>query len=306
MHQNETARFPRTIQKIRSRTDTSFVFDKIISSSESKLNCAAGCGSIATTRCSRCAGADYCGKECQTRDWPSHKAPCKAAVAAAATAAAAEAAEAETAEAVAVAVEVVALLASSSPTSLPLCGAGCGLLPMNRCSLCWVSVIVVMNARRPRSLPTMDHARWRQSRGLTFSVLPLSRASIKYSEMEAEAGNFKSQINLAYATRMALASLKTSARRSNGTCERPREGMRLQCIISAAASRSALALLKTSARRSNGTCERPSMATGPPIGRSRRKRPSPIPVILTHCRDARLAPRRVSTPISYPEIRRAS
>lgn len=42
--------------------------------------CAAdGCTSPGTLRCPTCLNAFYCGKECQKRAWPSHKAPCKAA-----------------------------------------------------------------------------------------------------------------------------------------------------------------------------------------------------------------------------------
>jgi hypothetical protein len=39
-------------------------------------------------RCAACSTVVYCGKACQTADWPAHKAACKAARKAAAAAAA--------------------------------------------------------------------------------------------------------------------------------------------------------------------------------------------------------------------------
>ena len=39
--------------------------------------CSAGCGEVALERCALCAGAKYCGKECQNKHWPEHKGPCK-------------------------------------------------------------------------------------------------------------------------------------------------------------------------------------------------------------------------------------
>ena len=40
--------------------------------------CAAvGCGKPAISRCSRCLGAFYCGRECQLVAWPDHKGQCK-------------------------------------------------------------------------------------------------------------------------------------------------------------------------------------------------------------------------------------
>ena len=38
---------------------------------------AAGCGKVALERCSLCAGAKYCGKECQKKHWSEHEGPCK-------------------------------------------------------------------------------------------------------------------------------------------------------------------------------------------------------------------------------------
>jgi len=43
----------------------------------------AGCGKRGTLKaCSRCKGRKYCSRECQLKDWPTHKAACKAAAAA--------------------------------------------------------------------------------------------------------------------------------------------------------------------------------------------------------------------------------
>jgi hypothetical protein len=44
-------------------------------------DCAGGCGEPAELRCSICAGAKYCGQECQKKHWPEHKGPCKIAAA---------------------------------------------------------------------------------------------------------------------------------------------------------------------------------------------------------------------------------
>lgn len=35
------------------------------------------CGAPATNKCSGCKTIHYCGKECQTKDWPNHKINCK-------------------------------------------------------------------------------------------------------------------------------------------------------------------------------------------------------------------------------------
>jgi hypothetical protein len=37
----------------------------------------AACGSITATKCGRCNKVYYCGKECQRRDWKSHKRECR-------------------------------------------------------------------------------------------------------------------------------------------------------------------------------------------------------------------------------------
>ena len=44
-----------------------------------RLGACGGCGGDAFFRCRGCLRAFYCGPDCQKRDWPAHKAPCKAA-----------------------------------------------------------------------------------------------------------------------------------------------------------------------------------------------------------------------------------
>lgn len=41
-----------------------------------ETNTCANCGNAPTCRCSRCKNISYCGKECQVKDWDTHKAHC--------------------------------------------------------------------------------------------------------------------------------------------------------------------------------------------------------------------------------------